>query len=408
MARVGKLTLRAKFNIIVITLFLALFTANAVDDYRRQHALAIRGAVDHAQILARQIVLAREYLSKVTSDEPERNQNLIPQVAATRIAKMISQDSKFSVRQISLRYRNPENRPDEYETEQLKSFKQANDKGNRESYRVVTGKDGAVFRYLLQMKAEKSCLRCHGSYDEAPDFIKARFPRGHFSYNYQVGEMIGAVSVSIPMAELYQQIGVNLKSDLIFSSLILLLIVMAMQTLIARRIIDPITMLAESIDTVTRTGSFDERLPQRTNDEIGRLIGAFNDMMEELGRKTAQQQSSDERYRSFIEMAHSAVVTFLGDGKIVIANNKAEKLLGRSRQALLGESIFAFLEDGERFRQAVERSLRDSGRGMEPVVQRIKSATGSVTEVEISLSVSTTDGVPLFTAILREQVIGSS
>ncbi len=408
MARVGKLTLRAKFNIIVITVFLALFTANAVDDYRRQHALAIRGAVDHAQILARQIVQAREYLSKVTSDEPERNPDLIPQVAATRIAKMISQDSKFTVRQISLRYRNPDNRPDEYETEQLKSFKQSHDKGSRESYRVINGKDGAVFRYLLQMKAEKSCLRCHGSYDEAPDFIKARFPRGHFSYNYKVGEMIGAVSVSIPMAELYQQIGVNLKSDLIFSGLILLLIVMVMQTLIARKIIDPITMLSESLDTVTRTGSFEERLPQRTNDEIGRLIGAFNEMMEELGRKTVQQQSSDERYRSFIEMAHSAVVTFLADGKIVIANNKAERLLGRSRQALIGEDIFAFLEDGERFHRGIERYLRDGGKGMGPVVQRLKSASGTVTEVEIVLSASTTDDVPLFTAILREHTNGGS
>lgn len=401
MARVGSLTLRAKFNIIVITLFLALFTANAVDDYRRQHALAIRGAVDHAQILARQIVQAREYLSRVTTDEPERNHDLIPQVAATRIAKMISQDSKFTVRQISLRYRNPDNRPDPYETEQLTSFKKSHDKGNKESYRVVNGPDGAVFRYLLQMKAEKSCLRCHGSYDEAPEFIKERFPRGHFSYNYQVGEMIGAVSVSIPMAELYQQIGVNLTSDLIFSSLILLLIILAMQILIARKIIDPITMLSESIDTVTRTGSFDERLPQRTNDELGRLIGAFNDMMEELGRKTVQQQSSDERYRSFIEMAYSSVVTFLSDGKIVIANNKAEKLLGRSRKSLIGESIFAFMEDEGRFRQAVDRALH-SGSGVGPVIHRIKSATGAETEVEIVVSASTTDEVPLFTAILRE------
>src|SRR5512138_3592476 len=114
------LTLRAKFNSIVIIVFLVLVVANAIDDYRRQQSLAIRGAVDHAQILAAQIVQSREYLSGVTHDEPERNSNLIPQVAASRIAKMMSEGSKFYVRQISLRYRNPENRPDEYETRQLK------------------------------------------------------------------------------------------------------------------------------------------------------------------------------------------------------------------------------------------------------------------------------------------------
>lgn len=399
------LTLRAKFNSIVIIVFLVLVAANAIDDYRRQQALAIWGAVDHAQILAHQIVQSREYLSRVTSDEPERNPNLIPQVAASRIAKMMSEGSKFYVRQISLRYRNPENRPDEYETRQLQGFKTS---APKETYEVIAGKDGTSFRYLMPMRAEQSCLRCHGSYDEAPNFIKARFPRGHFSYNYQVGEVIGAVSVSIPMAELFSQIGVNLKNDLIVSTLILFLIVMIMQLLIRRTIIDPITMLSESIDTVTRTGSFAERLPQRSKDEIGRLIGAFNDMMEELGRKTVQQQSSDERYRSFIEMAQSAVVTFLGDGKIVIANKKAEMLLGRSRQALLGESIFAFLENGERFRQEIERYLRDSSRGMESSIQRVTDAAGTMTEVEIALSASTADGIPLFTAILREHPHGKS
>jgi len=176
-----------------------------------------------------------------------------------------------------------------------------------------------------------------------------------------------------------------------------------MQFLIRRTVIDPITMLSESIDTVTRTGSFAERLPQRSKDEVGRLIGAFNDMMEELGRKTVQQQSSDERYRSFIEMAQSAVVTFLGDGKIVIANKQAERLLGRSRQVLLGESIFSFLENGELFRQEIERYLRDSSRGMESSVQRVTGAAGTATEVEIALSASTADGITLFTAILREQ-----
>jgi PAS domain S-box-containing protein len=399
------LTLRAKFNGIVIIVFLVLAAANAIDDYRRQQALAIRGAVDHAQILAHQIVQSREYLSRVTHDEPERNPNLIPQVAATSIAKMMSEGSNFHVRQISLRYRNPANRPDAYETSQLQGFKTS---APKETYQVIDGKEGALFRYLMPMRAEQSCLRCHGSYDEAPDFIKARFPRGHISYNYKVGEVIGAVSVSIPMAELYQQIGVNLKYDLIFSSLILFLIVMAMQFLIRRTVIDPISMLSESIDTVTRTGSFAERLPQRSKDEVGRLIGAFNDMMEELGRKTVQQQSSDERYRSFIEMAQSAVVTFLGDGKIVIANKQAEKLLGRSRQALLGESIFTFLENGERFRQEIERYMRDSGRGMESSIQRVTGPAGTATEVEIVLSASTADGIPLFTAILREHPHGRS
>ena len=80
------------------------------------------------------------------------------------------------------------------------------------------------------------------------------------------------------------------------------------------------------------------------------MIGAFNEMMEELQLKTLQSRESEERYRKFIEMAQSAVVTFMDDGKIIISNQRAEELFGLSRQTLLGENIFSFLEDGEKLR----------------------------------------------------------
>ena len=54
--------------------------------------------------------------------EPEHNYNLVPQVVATQVAKRVTQSSKFYVRQVSLRYRNPGNRPDAYETLQLQRF----------------------------------------------------------------------------------------------------------------------------------------------------------------------------------------------------------------------------------------------------------------------------------------------
>ena len=99
----------------------------------------------------------------------------------------------------------------EYETRMLREFA---GKPGQESYGVVeTGRE-KMFRFMLSMMAEKSCLECHGEYDKAPAFVRARFPAGHYSYNYRLGEVIGAVSVSIPMVDLYHDIGVNLEFDL--------------------------------------------------------------------------------------------------------------------------------------------------------------------------------------------------
>lgn len=403
MSRFRNLSISTKFNLIMSLLLITLFLVAAFLTYKRQQALILKVAVDNARSFARQIIETRDYMSSVVRGEPEQNYSLVPQVVATRVAKRITTGSKYYVRQVSLRYRNPENSPDEFETAQLQSFAAAG-KSASESYRVIRIKGQEAFRYMLPMVAEKSCLECHGAYEEAPHFVRKLFPRGHYSYNYKLGEVVGAVSVTIPMVDLYHDIGTNLRLDLAYRGGVFFIIIVILGTLIRRTIINPVTQLAEAITHVARTGNFAERLPQTSNDEVGRLVGAFNDLMEELDRKTLQRTESEERYRKFIQMARSAVVTFMEDGKIVISNEKAEQLFGLSRQNLLGESIYRFLEDGEALRQGIKDYLREGKGGWVggTTRHRAKDVQGRVTEVEMALSDSMTDQSPMFTAILRK------
>jgi len=397
----GNLKINTKFNLIMSLLLITLFLVAATLTYQRQNALILKIAVDNARIIAKQIIETRDYVSSVVRGEPEHNYGLVPQVVATQVAKRITKGSKYYVRQVSLRYRNPDNRPDDYETVMLQKFA---GKPGQESSTVIKTKGQEVYRFMLSMVAEKTCLECHGEYDKAPAFVRARFPRGHYSYNYRLGEVIGAVSVSIPMTDLYHDIGVNLGLDLLYRGLIFLVIIAILGILVRKTIINPIKLLSASIINVTRTGNFAERLPKTVNDEIGQLIGAFNDMMEELGRKTLQSRESEDRYRKFIEMAKSAVVTFMGDGKIVISNQKAEDLFGLSRQALLGENIFKYLADGEALQAGITAYLREGkGGGVgDTTFHKVKNVRGQSIDVEMALTVSQADHNPMFTAILRE------
>lgn len=400
MPRFRDLHIRTKFNIIMSLLLIALLLAAAFLTYRRQQALILKVAVDNARSFARQIIETRDYMSSVVRGEADKNYALVPQVVATRVAKRITSGSKYYVRQVSLRYRNPENRPDNYETAQLRIFAS---KDGGETYRVIKVRGQEAFRYMLPMVAEKSCLECHGDYDSAPSFVKARFPRGHYSYGYKIGEVIGAVSVTIPMADLYREIGFNLELELLYRVVIFFIIILIMGTLIRRTVIDPVTLVSATISRVTRTGRFDERIPQKSNDELGQLAGAFNAMMEELEHKTLQRQESEERYRGMIEMAHSAIVTFMEDGKIVIANQEAERLFGLSRQELLGEKIYGFLVDGSDMEKGVQKFLREGHGGVgETTFHRFQNRRGDSTSVEIALSVSRAANKTMFTAILRE------
>jgi PAS domain S-box-containing protein len=300
------------------------------------------------------------------------------------------------VRQVSLRYRNPGNQPDAYETAQLKSFAKA---PPREVYNVVEVGATRSFRYMQTMLATASCLECHGSYETAPNFVRERFPPGHYSYNYKVGEVIGAVSVTIPMEDLYADLGANLQLDLLARGGVFLIVVIIMGAILRRQIVDPIRLLSDKITDVTKTGDFETKLAWQSRDEIGQLFGAFNEMMDELARRTLQSREADERYRRFIELSDSAVVTFLKDGKIVIANQRAETLFGQSRQSLLGESIFSFLEDDDHLKRLLNQGMATKE---ERIKQKVRGSKGKVTAVEMVISASQTDREPMFSAILRE------
>jgi len=92
------------------------------------------------------------------------------------------------------------------------------------------------------------------------------------------------------------------------------------------------------------------------------------------------------------------------DGKIVISNQKAEELFGLSRQALLGENIFRFIEDGESFRASIS-AYGQEGKdvGVREITRHIvKTFMGQSVEMDIAVSVSWTNHIPMFTVILRE------
>jgi PAS domain S-box-containing protein len=399
----SNLHLRTKFNLIMSLLLVCFFLTAAFLTYRKQQQLILKFAEDNARTLARQIIETRDYMSGAVKGEAENNYDLVPQVVATRVAKKITAGSPYYVRQVSLRYRNPDNRPDSYETARLKNFSRQ-EPADSSSMETIDGK--RTFRYLQPMVAVESCLECHGDYDKAPAFVRTRFPRGHYSYNYKVGEIIGAVSVSIPMADLYRQIGANLQQDLLYRGVIFFIIILVMGWILRRNIIDPVKQLAVSISRVTRTGSYTERLPRLTNDEIGTLIGSFNELMQELEQKDQQSTAADARYRSFIEMVPSAVVTCLQDGRIIITNQRAEKLFGASRKDLLGKNIFDFISGESARDELFATSVKDGRIRMvtENSVQSVRGFHGNLNRMELAVAASEGDQQPLFTVILRESV----
>ena len=72
----------------------------------------------------------------------------------------------------------PENAPDRWEKEALESF----ERGNKKSVALAEFDDGQYLRFMQPVITKKECLKCHGQ------------------QGYEVGDIRGGISVSVPMA----------------------------------------------------------------------------------------------------------------------------------------------------------------------------------------------------------------
>jgi PAS domain S-box-containing protein len=93
----------------------------------------------------------------------------------------------------------------------------------------------------------------------------------------------------------------------------------------------------------------------------------------------------------------------MSDGKIVISNQRAENMFGLSKQELLGQSIFDFMEQGEGLQRAVGEYFSEGSSNLIGTTtrQKVRDVCGKLFEVEMVISVSQSDQSPMFSAILR-------
>lgn len=123
---------------------------------------------------------------------------------ALKIASTLSEKYKGKVGRTSLKFRNPDNQPDDWEKNVLFNFetkKQAGeDVSQLETYVIVEDESGKWFRYMKAIPTGDVCLMCHGEHI-APDVhekIKSLYPKD-LATGYERGELRGAFTIKLPM-----------------------------------------------------------------------------------------------------------------------------------------------------------------------------------------------------------------
>jgi PAS domain S-box-containing protein len=409
MKALGNRSLLARIVVVIAIILLLFYVLSVVISYRQQRAFIIEEAVEKARIIAAAAIRTRDYLSNelLAGQVPlsRERYGLIPVVASNRIGEQVGQDLGYRVRQVSERYRNARNAPDAFEQQVLQMF--YGDSQAREYHAIDRMAGEPVFRYLRAFVADRSCLECHGDPAHAPDFLKELFPvEEDQAYGYRLGEVIGAASVTIPMASLRQQLEASLRFELLTAGGIFLALILFLGLLTRYSVVRPLERIALVIGEIVRTGRFEQKLPERGKDEIGRLVIAFNEMIDHMRESTSHLEESERRFRILTDTAYDGIISFLANGQIILFNRQAERMFGYSKVEALGMTIDRLIHPDCRslHEQGIESYLRQEEERLVGRITRIsgRRRDGNPLVLDLSLAVAQSDGHSFYTAIVRQ------
>jgi hypothetical protein len=126
----------------------------------------------------------------------------VPALVGSEIANDFSLMTGYKVKQTSLKLRNLNNKPDEWEKKILNKFELSKyPKGT--GFGEILETDGRkIYRYMKPVYVEKACLKCHTSKDktrpEIRKFLERKYPYDQ-AFGYKEGDVRGGISIIVPL-----------------------------------------------------------------------------------------------------------------------------------------------------------------------------------------------------------------
>jgi two-component sensor histidine kinase len=195
--------------------------------------------------------------------------------------------TEYYYKESAINARSPENEADEYEASFLKKINTDPDFSYQTSVRTIDGT--AYFTVLRRGEVlEEGCLRCHSTPENAPKGLVEIYGPER-SFNRNVGEVISAISIRVPISVPYEN-AKQLTFQLITFFLIALLLLFGTQLWFNKRyILSPIHIIREKAFQITQDeGQLGEEIPLSKSTDLNELIISFNAMSINLGRSRDQ------------------------------------------------------------------------------------------------------------------------
>ncbi len=232
-----------------------------------------------------------------------------------------------------------------------------------------------------------------------------------------LGGELGVVRVGISAEPVKESIS-NIVRGISFIIVGVLILVAGVTVILVRSVTMPISELTNATKIIAN-GDLKYEINVRSNDEIGQLASAFNQMTKNLKTTTVKRdelvqevirrnraeealRESEERYRTFFEQAPDGIILVDSDTRAVLAfNKKAHENLGYTRGEFqnLRISDLEVIESEEDVTRHVEKIIRQ---GSDVFETKYKAKDGQILDILVSAQAVSNDGRKYIQSILKD------
>ena len=192
------------------------------------------------------------------------------------------------------------------------------------------------------------------------------------------------VAAILPTEEAFAPIRA-MQHNMLLVALFLTLLAGGITWWVLRRQLAPILDTANTLVSLSKSGQTPKSLPISRHDEIGDLIGAFNNLLEILSKRDAALRDAHEALRSTVETALDGYWLVDEQGILLDVNPAYCKQSGYTREELLSMRVFD-LDAKESTADTTEHIKTAIKSGSDRFESRHRRKDGSVWDVEVSAS----------------------
>lgn len=148
------------------------------------------------------------------------------------------------------------------------------------------------------------------------------------------------VAVELPAAEVLAPIRA-MQQRMLWATMLLSLLAGGLIWWILGRQLKPMQVAAATLREHVTSGKTPNALPNTTRDEIGQLIGGFNQLLETLRQREGLLQMERDSTRNILATVEAMIIALDPAGRVTLINRKACEILGYREDELIGQDWFA-------------------------------------------------------------------